>query len=91
MQRYFLRNASDEQMNWIDPGLQRYTEEADVYIRVGAPDNTRAMSNIDAQRIRQQRSAQSAILHTRLERACVASFAGSGRCIRRRPARKKPI
>lgn len=74
MQRYFLRHASDEQMNWIDPGLQRYTESGDVYIRVGAPDNTRAMSNIDAQRIRQQRSAQSAILQTRLERAARGEF-----------------
>ena len=35
--------------------MKRYTEQGDVYIRVGAPDNTRAMSNIDAQRIRQQR------------------------------------
>ena len=74
MQRYFLRNANDEQMNWIDPALQRYTEQGDVYIRVGAPDNTRAMSNIDAQRIRQQRAAQSQILQTRLERAARGEF-----------------
>lgn len=74
MQRYFLRNASDEQMNWVDPALQRYTEGGDVYIRVGAPDNTRAMSSIDAQRIRQQRSAQSVILQTRLERAARGEF-----------------
>ena len=32
MQRYFLRQANDEQMNWIDPSLKRYTEEGDVYI-----------------------------------------------------------
>ena len=74
MQRYFLRHASDVQMNWIDPSLKRYTEQGDVYIRVGAPDNTRAMSNIDAQRIRQQRAAQSEILQTRLERAARGEF-----------------
>lgn len=74
MQRYFLRNASDEQMTWIDPSLQLYTEQADVYIRVGAPENTRAMSRISAQRIREQRSAQSAILQTRLERAARSEF-----------------
>jgi len=74
MQRNFLRYASDEQMNWIDPALQRFTEQGDVYIRVGAPDNTRAMSNIDARRIRQQRAAQSVILQTRLERAARGEF-----------------
>ena len=74
MQRYFLRAASDEQMAWIDPGLKLYTEQADVYIRVGAPENTRAMSNISAQRIGEQRSAQSAILQTRLERAARGEF-----------------
>ena len=42
MQRYFLRNASDEQMKWIDPSLKLYTEKADVYIRVGAPEKPRS-------------------------------------------------
>ena len=74
MQRYFLRNATDEQMNWIDPALKLYTEQADVYIRVGAPDNTRAMSSIGADRMREQRSAQSEFLQTRLERAARGEF-----------------
>ncbi len=74
MQRYFLRRASDEQINWIDPSLKLYTEEADVYIRVGAPSNTRAMSSISADKMRQQQSAQSEILHTRLERAARGEF-----------------
>ncbi len=74
MQRYFLRNASDEQMTWIDPSLKLYTEQADVYIRVGAPENTRAMSNISAGRLREQRAAQSEILQTRLERSARGKF-----------------
>ncbi len=74
MQRAFLRRASDEQMNWIDPSLKRYTEEADVYIRVGAPENTRAMSNISASRIQAWRAAQSEILQTRLERSARGEF-----------------
>lgn len=74
MQRHFLRQASDAQMTWIDPSLKLYTEEADVYIRVGAPENTRAMSAIDANRIRAQRAAQSQILQTRLERAAKGEF-----------------
>ena len=74
MQRYFLRHASDAQMAWIDPGLKGYTEEGDVYIRVGAPQNTRAMSTIPASRMQQLRAAQSEILHTRLERAARGEF-----------------
>ncbi len=74
MQRYFLRRSSAEQMNWIDPSLKRYTEAGDVYIRVGAPENTRAMSDISADRIRAWRAAQSPILQTRLERAARGEF-----------------
>ncbi len=74
MQRYFLRQASREQLNWIDPSLKLYTETADVYIRVRAPENTRAMTNISAERIRALRAAQSPILQTRLQRAARGEF-----------------
>ncbi|MYE25988.1 MAG: aminopeptidase [Chloroflexi bacterium] len=74
MQRCFLRKASDEQMKWIDPSLKLFTEEGDVYIRVGAPVNTRAMSNISAGRMQAWRAAQSEILQTRLERSALGEF-----------------
>ena len=74
MERYFLRKASHAQMTWLDPSLKLYTEQADVYIRVRAPENTRAMTNIPAQRMREQRAAQSAILQTRLERSARGQF-----------------
>ena len=74
MQRYLLRHANDDQMNWVDPSLLRYTEEGDVYIRVNAPENTRSMSNISASRIRAWQAAQSQILQTRLERAARGEF-----------------
>jgi len=74
MRRYFLRQASDEQMNWVDPSLRRYTEEADVYIRVGAPENTRAMSNISAGRLQAWQAGQREILGTRLDRAARGEF-----------------
>ena len=74
MQRYFLRNANDNQMQWVDPGMRLYVDEADVYIRALAPENTRAMSNIDAQRLQIQRAAQSDILQTRLQRSAAGKF-----------------
>lgn len=74
MSRYFLRNASDEQIQWIDPTLKLYTEEADVYIRVASPANTRSMTSISGKRMQEQRAAQSSILTTRLERAARDEF-----------------
>ena len=74
MQRYFLRHASDEQMTWIDPSLRLYVEQADVYIRALAQENTRAMTNIDAQRSQRRRAAQSDILQTRLKRSATGDF-----------------
>ena len=74
MQRYFLRNASQEQLEWIDPTLQQYTSEADVYIRVSASENTRAMTSISGKRMQDYRAAQSEILTTRLERSAKGEF-----------------
>ena len=74
MQRYFLRHASDEQIAWIDPSLKLYTDQADVYIRVRAPENTRAMTSISANRMQEQRAAQRETLQTRLERSARGEF-----------------
>ena len=74
MTRCLLRKANDEQIAWIDPSLKLYTENADVYIRVKAPDNTRAMTNISAEVLRQRQAAQSPILQTRLQRAARGEF-----------------
>ena len=91
MQRYFLRHASAEQMNWIDPGLKRYTEEGDVYIRVGAPENTRAMSSVSAAKMQAWRAAQARSCGRAWSEPRAANSAGWGRSIQRRPARRKPI
>ncbi|NJL55896.1 aminopeptidase [bacterium] len=50
MTRHFLREASDDQLNWLDPALTTYYEQADVYIRIGSSTNTRAMTRIPAAR-----------------------------------------
>lgn len=74
MSRDFVRNASDEQIQWIDPSAKLYYENADVYIRVGAPQNTRASSNISGKRMQQVRAAQRELLDTRLGRAARGEF-----------------
>ncbi len=74
MTRTFLREANDEQIAWVDPSNKLYLENADVYIRVGAPRNTRAQSNISGSRVQQVRKAQRELLDIRLGRAARGEF-----------------
>jgi aminopeptidase len=69
MTRTFLREANDEQMAWLDPSQTLYYENADVYIRILAPTNTRAMTNIDPKRNQQMQAARRTWLDTRMRRA----------------------
>jgi aminopeptidase len=73
-QRMLLREANDAQLEWMDPSLTLYLKQADVYIRVGATNNTRAMTNISAKRAQQERRAKRAWLDTRLARAAAGDF-----------------
>jgi aminopeptidase len=72
--RQFLREANDDQMNWLDPSQTIYYEQGDVYIRVGSSQNTRAMSNIDPKRMQQMQAARRPWLDTRLTRAAQGEF-----------------
>lgn len=74
MTRTFLRDANDEQVNWLDPSSKLYYENADVYIRVGAPRNTRAGSSITGKRLQKVRAAQRELLDIRLGRAAREEF-----------------
>lgn len=74
MTREFMRNANEEQIAWIDPSQRLYYEQADAYIRVGAPTNTRAMTNIDSKRMQQVRAARRELLDIRLGRAAREEF-----------------
>ncbi len=67
--RTFLREASDEQIAWLDPAMTLYYENADVYIRVGGQGNTRALTSIPGQRMQQVQTARWSWLDTRLKRA----------------------
>ncbi len=69
MTRAFLQHASDAQMQWLDPSQTLYFERSDVYIRVGATSNTRALTSIPGKRIQQMAAARRGWLDTRLKRA----------------------
>lgn len=74
MARTFLREASDEQMAWLDPSQTLYYEQADIYIRIGSSNNTRAMTHIDPQRVQKLAAARRPWLDTRLGRAAEGTF-----------------
>ena len=69
MTRQFIREASDEQIAWLDPSQTLYYDQADVYIRLGAFPNTRAMTNVDARRTQKVQAARRQWLDTRMRRA----------------------
>ncbi len=69
MARIFLREASDDQIAWLDPSQTLYYEQADAYIRVGSSQNTRAMTGIPAARVQKWGAARRPWLDTRLRRA----------------------
>jgi aminopeptidase len=69
MKRMLLREASDDQLAWLDPAMSVYFDQADVYIRLGALPNTHAMTNIDVERTQKLQTAQRPWLSTRMKRA----------------------
>jgi aminopeptidase len=74
MTRAFLREANEEQINWLDPSQTLYYGQGDVYIRIGGGSNTRAMSNIDPKRVQLVQAARRSWLNTRLSRASEGTF-----------------
>lgn len=74
MLRTMLREGSDAQLEWLEPGMTGYLEKGDVYIRLGGSANTRAMTRIPAARVQKQRSAQRGWLDVRLNRASRGEF-----------------
>lgn len=69
MMRQFYRLANDEQLAWLDPSLDLYYNQADVYIRLGALTNTRAMTSIDPKIVSKVQAARRPWLETRMRRA----------------------
>jgi aminopeptidase len=74
MTRQFALNATDEQIGWLDPLTSKYTQEGDVYIRIGGVPNLRAMSNVPGSRLQRIAGARRDWLSTRMDRAARGEF-----------------
>jgi aminopeptidase len=72
--RYFAQHASDDQLTWLDPSMSLYYEQADIYIRLGSSNNTRAMTQVDPKRVQRIAAARRGWLDTRLNRTARGEF-----------------
>jgi aminopeptidase len=70
----FLKHASNEQINWLSPTNMWLIENIDVLISISAPVNTKALSNIDSQRVSQLRRTNQPWLNTYMQRASAGSL-----------------
>lgn len=65
----FLKNASDEQLDYIDPMSKMEYEKADVFISLGAPQNTKNMARADLTKLAKRGKATKPLSETLLNRS----------------------
>jgi aminopeptidase len=66
--------ASDEQLEWVEPSFLGINEQADVRIIIGADSNTKALSNVDPARQARRSRAREASRNRYLERAAAGEL-----------------
>jgi aminopeptidase len=69
MSEIFLKNASDEQLTYLNPVALYEIENIDCSIGIWADENTKALSNVDPKKIGLQQAARKPISKTFLNRA----------------------
>lgn len=69
MARSFLRSASDEQLDWMNPLMLKAVAEIDALINLRATANTRAMTGIDPKRMQRSQAARRPFLETYMRRS----------------------
>jgi aminopeptidase len=74
MNRTLLREASEDQLAWLDPSQSLYYDQGDVYIRIGGVPNTRAMTGISSTQQQQLTKSRRTWLETRMRRAADGSM-----------------
>lgn len=69
MSELFIKYASDEQLDYIDPMTSLEYEKADVYISIGSPLNTKNMAKIDLTRLSRRGKATKVLSERLLSRS----------------------
>lgn len=65
----FLKNANDNQLNYVDPISKLEFETVNAIISIGAPLNVKALSNVDSSKMAKRSSATRELSQTMLKRA----------------------
>src|SRR5699024_3724899 len=64
----FLKNANDNQLNYIDPISKLEFNTVDAIISIGAPLNVKALSNVDSSKMAKRSGATRELSQTMLKR-----------------------
>ena len=78
LQEIFLKNASNEQLAYVNPINVFEIERIDVSIGIWAEENTRALSNCDPEKVRVSQAARRPILDAFLKRAAEGKLKWTG-------------
>ncbi len=70
----FLKEASEEQLQWVSPVEKLMLNEVDALISVRAVDNTRALSGVDPSRQRAAQLARRELMETYMRRSAEGSL-----------------
>jgi aminopeptidase len=74
MSRTFLRNATNEQLDWLNPTSMLQIEQADALIALRSSTNTRAMTGIDPKKMQQASRTRKPVQETYMKRSAEGSF-----------------
>jgi aminopeptidase len=74
MTRFFLNEASEAQLDWLSPSRFKRFAEADASIYFLGSNNTRAMTNIDPNRMQQSQKARKPLTEMYLNRSAAGEF-----------------
>ncbi len=70
----FIKYASDEQLEYIDPMTEIEYEKADVLISIGAPTNTKSMAKADSKKMGKRSAATRELSNKMLKRSAEGSL-----------------
>ena len=74
----FLKNASDEQLAYVNPISLHEIQTIDCSMHIWAEENTKALTNVDPKRIGLQQSARKPIFDTFMKRAADGTLKWTG-------------
>ncbi|MBN2503094.1 MAG: aminopeptidase [Anaerolineales bacterium] len=71
---FFLKYASDAQLDHVSPVFKMIAENYDAYIEIMAPTNTRGLSGVDPERMARKQRATAPYFQTAMQRAMRGEF-----------------